>query len=192
MSKSKALKVFICMLSIVLCLMAIISGYGIGKRSVYPVAYSDYIIKYAHKNDLDVFLVMAVIKQESNFVPEASSPYAQGLMQLTKETAAWNAKQMGLSDYDYIDPETNIKIGCHYLKYLIDRYENIDTALAAYNGGMGNVDKWLNDPDCSLDGKTLYYIPFPETRGYIEKVNKYWKNYKSLYSNIENSGLQFM
>lgn len=183
MSKSKALKVFMFMFSILLCITAIVSGYGIGKRSAYPVAYSDYIIKYAHKNDLDVFLVMAIIKQESNFVPEASSPYADGLMQLTSETAKWNADKMGLKNYDYIDPETNIKIGCHYLRYLIDRYGNIDTALAAYNGGMGNVDKWLEDPICSDDKKTLYYIPFPETQAYIEKVNGYWKNYKKLYGN---------
>ena len=84
-------------------------------------------------------MVMAVIKVESNFVPEAESAYAAGLMQLTEDTAEWNAKEMELKDYDYKDPETNIRIGCHYLKYLIRKYENIDTAFAAYNGGMGNV-----------------------------------------------------
>ena len=83
---------------------------------------------------------MAVIKVESNFVPEAHSGVAGGLMQLTEETAEWNAKELGITtEYDYMDPETNIRFGCHYLRHLIDVYGNIDTALAAYNGGMGNV-----------------------------------------------------
>lgn len=169
------------MLSVTLAVMAIMSGYKVGRHTVYPVAYSEYIVKYAHKNGLDPFLVMAVIKQESNFVPDASSDYADGLMQLTPDTAEWNARAMELEDYDYLDPETNIKIGCHYLKYLIDTYEIVDTALAAYNGGMGNVNEWLKNSECSHDGKSLYYIPFAETRGYVQKVNDYWENYKKMY-----------
>ena len=102
-------------------------------------------------------------------------------MQLTEDTAEWNAKEMELKDYDYKDPETNIRIGCHYLKYLIRKYENIDTALAAYNGGMGNVSKWLNDERYSDDGVTLKYIPFSETRHYVKKVNESWQKYKELY-----------
>ena len=178
---SKLAKALLFLLAIVLAVIASISGYNVGRQTVYPVAYSDYIVKYAHKNGLDPFLVMAVIKQESNFVPEAASDYAHGLMQLTPDTAEWNARAMGLNDYDYLEPETNIEIGCHYLAYLIDMYDNIDTALAAYNGGMGNVNAWLGDSECSSDGVTLDYIPFPETRAYVEKVNGYWENYESLY-----------
>lgn len=178
---SKLAKVLLFLLAVALAVIASISGYSVGKQTIYPVAYSEYIVKYAHKNGLDPFLVMAVIKQESNFVPDAASDYAHGLMQLTPDTAEWNARAMGISDYDYLDPETNIEIGCHYLSYLIGTYENIDTALAAYNGGMGNVSTWLDDSSYSTDGVTLDYIPFPETRAYVEKVNKYWENYKSLY-----------
>lgn len=178
---SKIVKLLLLVLSISLALTALFTGYGIGKHTSYPVAYSDYIVKYAHKNDLDVFLVMAVIKQESNFVPDAYSGYAYGLMQLTPQTAQWNANKMGIKDYDVLDPKTNVRIGCHYLKYLINHYENIDTALAAYNGGMGNVNEWLNDERYSHDQKTLYAIPFPETRAYVEKVNKHWEKYRELY-----------
>jgi soluble lytic murein transglycosylase len=124
---------------------------------------------------------MAVIKQESNFVPEAHSGVAGGLMQLTQETAQWNANELGITDFDYMDPETNIELGCHYLKYLIKHYGNVDTALAAYNGGMGNVDAWLADKTYSSDGKTLDNIPFAETRNYVVKVNEYWAHYKELY-----------
>ena len=178
---SKIAKIFLIALCIVLGFMAVRTGYDVGIRTTYPVAYSEYIVKYAHKYKLDPFLVMGVIKQESNFVPEAESDYAVGLMQLTSDTAAWNAKQMGLNNYDYTDPQTNIMIGCHYLRYLIDHYRNIDTALAAYNGGMGNVDEWLKNPQYSTDGVELYSIPFPETRAYVKKVRGYWENYRKLY-----------
>ncbi|MCI5604844.1 MAG: lytic transglycosylase domain-containing protein [Clostridia bacterium] len=175
------IKIFLAAVAIIIAIVGMKSGYDTGKQVTYPVAYGDWIMKYSAKNDLDPFLVMAVIKQESNFVPEAHSGYAGGLMQLTPETARWNAKELGISDYDYMDPETNIKLGCHYLKYLLIHYGNIDTALAAYNGGMGNVNSWLSSDECSSDGVTLDYIPFPETRNYVVKVNGYWEYYRELY-----------
>ncbi|MCD8390280.1 MAG: lytic transglycosylase domain-containing protein [Firmicutes bacterium] len=178
---SKLFKFFLALLAAALAVAAVIGGYSVGKRATYPVAYSEYIIKYADEYELDIFLVMGVIKQESNFVPDAESDYACGLMQLTEETAAWNAEQMGLNDYDYKDPETNIRIGCHYLRYLIDHYQNTDTALAAYNAGMGNVSEWLANPDYSSDGVTLDEIPFSETRHYVKKVNGYCEKYREQY-----------
>lgn len=179
----KIVKCFLAALAIVIAIIGIKSGYDTGKQITYPVAYGDWITKYSEKNGLDPFLVMAVIKQESNFVPEAHSGYAGGLMQLTEETASWNAKEMGISVYDYMDPETNIRLGCHYLRYLINHYGNVDTALAAYNGGMGNVNAWLADSRYSANGETLnaQSIPFAETRGYLQKVNEYWTYYTELY-----------
>lgn len=178
---SKLFKLLLAILVVIIGFIGVKSGYHVGKQSNFPVAYSEYIVKYAAKNKLDPYLVMAVIKVESNYVPEARSAYAGGLMQLTEETARWNAAKLDIEDYDYMDPETNIKMGCHYLRHLIDEYGNTDTALAAYNGGMGNVNKWLDDPEYSSDGKTLDYIPFPETRNYVKKVNSNWENYKKLY-----------
>ena len=75
-------------------------------------------------------------------------------------------------------PQTNIEIGCYVLKTLIDKYGILDTALAAYNAGPGNVDAWLENPAYSEDGKTLSYIPFGETRGYVAKINIYIEEYK--------------
>lgn len=178
----RILKCALALLAVIIAIIGIKSGYDTGKQVTYPVAYGEWITKYSARNELDPFLVMAVIKQESNFVPEAHSGYAGGLMQLTEETASWNAKQLGVSDYDFMDPETNIKFGCHYLRYLIDHYKNIDTALAAYNGGMGNVDSWLADRAYSSNGETLSEIPFTETRAYVKKVNEYWTYYTELYS----------
>lgn len=150
---------------------------------MYPMRYEYYISSFAQENGLDKFLVAAVIKTESNFIYDAHSGKARGLMQLTDETAEWVASKMKLDfKKDDVDiPEVNIKMGCWYLKYLIDKYDNIDTALAAYNGGMGNVSKWLADEKYSDDGKTLKYIPFKETREYVEKVNSYRKIYKEKY-----------
>ncbi len=178
---SKIFKIFLAAVAIVIAIIGIIGGYETSRHIKYPVAYSEWITKYAHENDLDPYLVMAVIKTESNFIPDAHSGVAGGLMQLTEETAEWNANEMGIDyEYDYMDPETNIKMGCHYLRHLIDVYGNIDTALAAYNGGMGNVNSWLSNPQYSSDGETLDYIPFPETRNYVVKVNDSWEYYKTL------------
>ena len=157
---------------------AVKGGSEISKKMKYPVEYSSYIVKYAHENDLDPYLVIAVIKQESHFVADARSAYAGGLMQLTEVTANECAGKLGLTNYDYMDPETNIKLGCYLLRVLINRYGSTDTALAAYNAGIGNVDGWLADSNYSRDGKTLYEIPFTETKYYVEKVNQYIKEYK--------------
>ena len=154
-------------------------GSNFGQKIKYPVSYSSYITQYSKENELDPYLVIAMIRQESNFVADARSPYAGGLMQLTEITAKEYAGKMGLTDYDYMDPETNIQIGCFVMSSLIEKYENVDTALAAYNAGVGNVDKWLTNPDYSFDGKSLYNIPFSETSNYIRKIHKYMDEYKN-------------
>lgn len=176
---SKIFKAFLALVAIVIAIIGVIGGYETSQRIKYPVAYSDYILKYADENDLDPYLVMAVIKTESNFVHDAQSYIAGGLMQLTEETAVWTANKLEVTDYDYMDPETNIKFGCYYLRHLIDMYGNIDTALAAYNGGMGNVNEWLSNPEYSSDGVSLDYIPFAETRNYVVKVNGSWEHYRT-------------
>lgn len=182
---SKIFKIILAALAVVIAVIAVKGGYNAGKQTTLPVAYSNLIYKYSAQNDLDPNLVMAVIKTESNFIPDAHSGYAGGLMQLTEETALEMSQDMGITYYDYMDPETNIKLGCHYLRYLLDFYEeNTDTALAAYNGGMGNVYKWLQNPKYSSDGKTLTEIPFTETRNYVERVNTAWEQYKNM--NVQN------
>lgn len=165
----------------------IIAGLSLGaktsREAKYPVAYSEYISKYAAEEGLEAYLVMAVIKQESNYIADARSDYAGGLMQLTEATAEEYGRKLGIDDFNYMDPETNIRIGCFVLHKLIDRYENIDVALAAYNAGPGNVDEWLKNPDYSSDGKSLDKIPFSETRHYVRKINEYMNEYKEILTN---------
>lgn len=172
-----------------MCLCAlIVFGADTYEKLVYPLAYSDIILKYSNQNRLDGYLVMAVIKTESNFIHDAHSGKAGGLMQLTDDTAEWICGKMDIKHdkIDLFEPEDNIKLGCFYLKFLIDKYDgNIDVALAAYNAGPANVDAWLKDKKYSKNGRDLDYIPFPETRDYVKKVNKQWQKYMEIYKNEE-------
>jgi len=77
-------------------------------------------------------------------------------------------------------PADNIRLGCWYLRYLLDRYENRENALAAYNAGPGNVDKWLADENYAKDGR-LTNIPFGETARYVERVAWAYGIYTELY-----------
>lgn len=155
-------------------------------KALYPLRYDEHIITYSQKYDLDKYLVMALIKAESNYIYDAHSGIARGLMQITDETADWIAAKLSLSDFDILEPETNINMGCFYLSYLLDYYnENEKLALAAYNAGMGNVNKWLSDEEYSKSGETLDNIPFLETRQYIDKIERNKKIYIKLYKKEE-------
>ena len=93
-----------------------------------------------------------------------------------------------MSEYDsemLYDPETNIHIGCWYLRYLLDMYEsNLPTALAAYNAGLGNVSKWLVNPEYSKDGENLDSVPYTETDGYVKKTLKYMEKYEKYHEEL--------
>lgn len=156
------------------------------KRKIYPLKYKESIIKYSTQYNLDPHLVMAVIWVESKYEPKATSRKdARGLMQIIPPTGQWIAKEIGLETYSddlLYEPDINIRMGCWYLSYLLKVFEeDIELALAAYNGGMGNVRKWLNDSRYSKDGLKLDFIPFKETSQYINKVAKAYEQYKKLY-----------
>lgn len=154
----------------------------------YPRKYSEFVEKWAKAYGVPEYVVYSVIKAESDFDPDTvSSADAVGLMQIraaeTSNTFEYIAGMVG-DRYDpslHFDPNTNIKYGTYYLSYLYKKFDNWSTVFAAYNGGEGNVSKWLKDPTCSLDGKTLYRIPFSETDKYVKKVNGYCKAYRRLY-----------
>lgn len=150
---------------------------------IYPLKYENYIEEYSNEYGLDKYFVMAVIKAESNYNTKAHSGVARGLMQLTESTAEWLAEKLKLdfSADDIEDAKVNIRLGCCYLRYLEDKYKDDVLVLAAYNAGPGNVAKWLEDEKYSSDSQTLDYIPFGETRRYIEKVERYYSIYKKLY-----------
>ncbi|WP_094546689.1 lytic transglycosylase domain-containing protein [Petroclostridium xylanilyticum] len=159
-------------------------------RFFYPLRYNDFVFKYSEYNKIDPYLVMAIIKVESNFNANAQSHKgAKGLMQITDQTALWGAEQLGLHDFridKLFDPETNIQIGCWYLNNLKKEFNNdLLLVLTAYNGGSGNVAKWLKDKNLSRSGKSLDRIPFKETDLYVKKVLKEYNIYKRLYADMK-------
>lgn len=151
-------------------------------KKIFPTNYSQYVEKYSTKYKLDKYLVYSIIKAESKFDPNAlSKKGAKGLMQLSDITARWASTELELKYYNIYDPETNIMFGCWYLNKLEKQFKNIDLVIAAYNGGSGNVRKWLNNSNFSKDGKKLDVIPFKETENYTEKVIKNYKKYLEIY-----------
>ena len=169
---------------IAVCLLLPITTIYAGFNMLYPLRYLDLIEKYAEMYDLSTALVCAVIHVESRFRADAvSSKGASGLMQITRNTADWAADFIAIYDYSYdriFEPEINIIIGTWYLNRLIGQFGETDTALAAYNAGTGNVTSWLSSADYSSDGYTLDYIPFGETRGYVQRVNNSYRVYSLL------------
>ena len=153
-------------------------------KNLYKLDYEQYVEKYSEEYNVDKYLVFAIIKAESNFEPTAvSHKEAKGLMQLMYPTAEDVAKKVNvdLNEENVLTPEININLGTKYISMLMQKYENINLALAAYNGGSGNVTKWLNNPEYSSDGENLTYIPFKETKKYVDKVNTRYNIYKFLY-----------
>ena len=155
------------------------------EKRLYPLEYSEYVEKYSNEFGVPQKIIYAVIKTESNFNELAvSSAQAYGLMQLTEETFYDIAAMLGESPsaFDIYSPDVNIRYGTRYLFYLYKMYDgNWNTAIAAYNAGLGNVNKWLANEDLSDGHGNLTEIPFEETRNYLNKVNKAAEKYKKLY-----------
>ncbi len=172
------------LLYITLVLFSIIVMLYILKTFVYPIKYFDVIKKEAKNNGIDPYLILSIIKNESNFnIYVNSSKNAKGLMQIMMSTA----KDINIMDVDsesIYDIETNIALGCSYFASLVKRYNgNYYLAICAYNAGMGNVDKWIENGNISnrLDIASNVNIPFSETKKYLKKVIYTYKIYKVLY-----------
>jgi soluble lytic murein transglycosylase len=151
-----------------------------------PLRHEDIIRQQAKAKGLDPALVAGVIYTETHFVARPSAAGAQGLMQLLPSTAHFIAEKSGGTDFtteDLATPQVNIAYGSWYLRYLLRRYGgNEALAVAAYNGGEANVDKWLEK--AARGGRQLRAedIPFPETRAYVEKVLKARTDYREHYA----------
>jgi soluble lytic murein transglycosylase len=140
-------------------------------RLRYPLAYETIIRGHARNYDLDPALIAAVIYQESKFEVDARSDAgAIGLMQLRPETAKGIAVRTGGSRFrvdDLLDPEINVRYGSWYLRHLLDKYGSEERALAAYNGGQGNVDRG---------------VVYPETKAYVARVLELRGIYRDAYA----------
>ena len=153
----------------------------------FPLAYDEEVTAACEEYNLPPSLVYAIIRVESNFDPEAQSEAgALGLMQITPDTYAWSISRKNVSweaDTDVLcDPQVNIMTGAHILSLLYEEYNNTDTVIAAYNAGLGNVEKWLEDRRYTSDGNTLDDIPYGETSRYVKKIKRARFAYKMIYN----------
>lgn len=173
-----------------LCLLFLLVAICFGTMfllTFFPTTYRDTVSAACDTYGLPPSLVFAVIRVESNFTPDAvSDAGAVGLMQITPDTYTWsqfrNGESLNADTAALKDPTVNIAAGAHILSLLYEEFSDTDTVLAAYNAGVGNVRKWLADPACSADGKTLDTIPYDETARYIQKIKRARFAYKMIYN----------
>ena len=148
-------------------------------RLWYPLKYDSIVRGHARNYQLDPALLAAVIYQESKFHPDARSDRgAVGLMQLLPETAEGIAERTGGTQFrvsDLYDPEINVRYGAWYLRHLLDKYGSERLALAAYNAGQANVDRWR------AGGLP---IQFDETRNFVDHVEHLKTTYRHAYSSL--------
>lgn len=156
------------------------------QKLIYPYPYRSVIEHFATEYGVDPLLVVAVIREESKFIPASESHKgAQGLMQLMPDTAAWIAVKIGDEDYtleSLREPEKNIQYGTWYLANLEKEFKNNRTlTLAAYNGGRGRVNEWIRTEQLKLTNLQITDIPFEETREYVVRVLRSYEMYRTLY-----------
>jgi soluble lytic murein transglycosylase len=145
-------------------------------RLWFPLRYAAIVRGHAANYRLNPALLAAVIEQESKFNTDARSRTgALGLMQLQPTTAKGIAIRTGGRGFvvsDLYKPEINVRYGAWYLRHLLDKYGNEKTALAAYNAGQENVDRWLAKREP---------VQFPETRAYVARVERLKGIYRRTY-----------
>ena len=154
--------------------------------SRYPMTYAPEIRAAAAEFSLDPAYVASVVLAESSFDAEAvSSVGAIGLMQIMPDTGEWIAGKLEDEPFDVqrlYQPEVNLRYGCWYLRFLLDRYDgDMYTASTAYHQGQGRVDQWLEDPQYSQDGRTLTAISSAVTDTYVNRIMESYANYQELY-----------
>ncbi len=167
--------------------VAVLLAMPLAKQAVnelgLPLNYSSVIRQQAAAKKLDPALVAAVIYAETKFDPRTSSAGAVGLMQILPETARFLAHRSGATTFTTADlstPQVNIAYGSYYLRYLLDEYHGSRVlALAAYNGGEANVDRWVSGAHGPL---RIDEIPFPETRAYVQRVLQARADYRRKYA----------
>jgi soluble lytic murein transglycosylase len=154
-----------------------------------PLRHEDIIRQQSREKGLDPALVAAVIYAESHFRDgQTSRAGALGLMQITPATARYIARKSGGTAFvvrDLATPQVNIAYGAYYLRYLLSRYDGNEAfALAAYNAGEGNVDRWIASARARDRALTIDAIPYAETRAYVSRVQEAKRDYESNYGSV--------
>ncbi len=157
---------------------------GVGHLGL-PLADVGVIREQAAAKHLDPALIAAVIYAESKFEPRPSAAGAEGLMQILPSTANYLAHLSGgvrFTTNDLATPSINVAYGSYYLRYLLDHYEGDEMlAIAAYNAGLSNVNRWLQSARAQGRELKADEIPFPETRAYVQRVLVAQSAYRAAY-----------
>jgi len=158
---------------------AVVTEFGL------PLQYAATIRQQGAEKHVPPALIAAVIYAETKFDPRTSPTGAEGLMQVEPQTALDLAKRSGATAFSVSDlqhPATNIAYGTYYLRELLDDFHGSKLlALAAYNGGETNVDRWEAQARAHGHDLTIAEIPFPETRAYVAKVLSAERRYARTY-----------
>jgi soluble lytic murein transglycosylase len=156
------------------------------EKVIYPYPNQAIIENYATQYGVDPLFVVSVIREESKFLSKSESHKgAKGLMQLMPSTAQSIAESLGdktYSEEDLLNPEKNIQYGTWYLASLQRVFANNTTLVtAAYNGGRGHVQEWIDNGQIDPNNIRVQDIPFKETRDYVGRVLKSYEKYTKLY-----------
>ncbi len=151
-----------------------------------PLQYQSAIREQAAEKHIDAALIAAVIYAETKFEPRVSPAGAEGPMQLMPQTALYLAHRSGATSFHVSDlntPAINIAYGSYYLRELLTHYNGSEMlAVAAYNGGEANVDRWVAAARAAGHPLTVSEIPFPETQAYVVKVLHAQTEYRRVYA----------
>ena len=159
------------LISVILFVMLVLS---IIFYVIFPLKYKKEINTYSAEYSLEPGLVASVIFVESRFKPNAkSSSGACGLMQLMPATFDWIKSQLRDETANIFDAKTNIKYGCYYIDYLMQKHKNLVYVLACYNAGEGVVSAWGSSDSFLIDN-----IEYAETKNYVKKILKYQRFYQ--------------
>jgi soluble lytic murein transglycosylase len=174
-------------LAVAAALIAVVASrlQHVAGNSGLPLSDAAVIREQAADKHLDPALIAGVIYAETKFDPRTSSAGALGLMQILPATAQYIAHLSGgfrFTTSDLATPKINVAYGSWYLRYLLDHYEgNEMEAVAAYNGGLANVDAWVAKARAEGRALTTADIPFPETRAYVMRVLRAQSEYRAVY-----------
>jgi len=154
-------------------------------EALFPKAYWDDLKRFSTQNELDPYLVASLIRQESEFNPNAiSHANAVGLMQLLPVTGKKVAKDVKLHHFNasqLYTPAVNLQLGTRYFKTMVDKFGSFEYALAAYNAGSDRVEDWLAQGKYRDPQEFVESIPFTETREYVQAILRNANVYKQLY-----------
>ena len=181
-------KILYSVLAVAVVALGVFAFIKLRKNNEYKILYSDEISTASNEFSVPRELIYAMIRTESGFDPAAKSKAgAMGLMQLLPSTFEEVAGRLRETpELTMIsNPVYSIRYGTFYISYLIRYFGNEETAIAAYNAGIGNVRSWLADSRYSDDGKTLKAYPYRETENYVNKVVAAREKYKSIIGDVK-------